>query len=179
MTRDKNKGFTLIEVMVASFVFLLIVGSTIGLLTSVIESQVASLREQKSISEVSYAIEYISRSLRMAKKDETGSCTGVPGQTYSVRSGSKEVVFLNYYGKCQMFSSSLLSDGSSRIYEGRSVDETSNNFSGPVDITSANIYVHHLAFVSAISGWPRIMINVKFGPSQEVSMHLQTSVSQR
>jgi prepilin-type N-terminal cleavage/methylation domain-containing protein len=178
MIKDKNKGFTLIEVMIASFVFLLIVGSTIGLLTSVIESQVTSLREQKSISEVSYAMEYISRSLRMAKKDETGSCTGVSNQTYSVR-GSKEVVFLNYYGKCQMFSSELLTDGSSRIYERRSINETSNDFSGPVHVTSANIYVHHLAFVPATSGWPRIMINIKFGPSQEISMHLQTSVSQR
>jgi hypothetical protein len=179
MIRDKNKGFTLIEVMVASFVFLLIVGSIIGLLTSVIQSQVTSLREQKSISEVSYAMEYISRSLRMAKKDETGSCIGVSGQVYSIGADLKEVTFLSHHGRCQMFGSELLADGSSRIYERRSIDETSGNFSGSVHVTSANIYVHRLAFVSVSSDWPRIMINVKFGPSQEISMHLQTSVSQR
>ena len=177
----KEKGFTLIEVMVASFVFLIVIGAVIGLLTSVVQNQVSSLRDQKAVSETSYAMEYMSRSLRMAKKDEAGSCTGSLGQVYQISSGAKEITFLNHYGKCQMFGAELLAGGGLRIYERRSTDEGFGGFLNPVYITSASVYTEEIIFKQSISasGPPRITINIKAGPNPETLMNLQTTISQR
>jgi len=175
----KEKGFTLIEVMVASLVFLLVIGAVIGLLTSVIQNQVSSLKDQKAVSEISYAMEYMSRSLRMAKKDISGLCTGSSGQVYQISPGEREITFINYYGKCQMFGAELLIGGGLRIYERRSTDENFSNFLNPVHISSAYIYTEEIFFRQSLSNPPRITINVRAGLDSETLMNLQTTISQR
>ena len=67
----RNKGFTIIEMLVAVTIFTLVTGSITGLFISSIRSQSKVLTTQKLLDEASYAMEYMGRFLRMAKKDDS------------------------------------------------------------------------------------------------------------
>jgi len=67
----KNKGFTLVELVVAMAVFLFIIGAAITVFLSIIQHQKTVLQEQKVLNQLSYAMEHMSKALRMAKKAET------------------------------------------------------------------------------------------------------------
>jgi prepilin-type N-terminal cleavage/methylation domain-containing protein len=69
-----NKGFTLIELIVVIAVFLLIIGVAITIFVSIINNQRMILSQQQLLNQISYAEEYMSKAMRMAKKDEAGSC---------------------------------------------------------------------------------------------------------
>ncbi len=62
-----KKGFTLIEMVVSIAVFLLISGVAVGIFLSIINRQKGVLSEQELLNQISYAEEYMSRALRMAK----------------------------------------------------------------------------------------------------------------
>ena len=64
----QNKGFTLIEMVVAVAIFTLLVGTTSSIFLSSIKTQKQGLATQENIDQASYLMEYMSRSLRMAKK---------------------------------------------------------------------------------------------------------------
>lgn len=69
-----NKGFTLIELIVVMSVFMLIVAVAIAIFLSIIGSQRRILAQEQMLSQVSYAMEYMSKGLRMAQKDTEGTC---------------------------------------------------------------------------------------------------------
>jgi len=62
-----KNGFTLIEMVVSIAVFLLISGVAVGIFLSIIQRQKEVLSEQELLNQISYAEEYMSRALRMAK----------------------------------------------------------------------------------------------------------------
>jgi len=64
-----SKGFTIIELLVAIFIFVLIITTAIGIFVSVIQQQRRALVKQELLNQTSYVIEYMSRALRMAKKE--------------------------------------------------------------------------------------------------------------
>lgn len=63
----KNRGFTLIEMIVVVAIFLLIIGVAINIFISVIENQRSILMQEKILNQISYVSEYMSKALRMAK----------------------------------------------------------------------------------------------------------------
>ncbi len=72
-----ERGFSLIELVVVLAIFVFIIDVTTIIFISVVKQQKRILVEQELLSQGSYAIEYMSRSLRGAVKDETGaSCLG-------------------------------------------------------------------------------------------------------
>jgi len=71
-----NKGFTLIELIVVMAVFLFIIGVAISIFIFVIKNQRRVLAEQEILSQISYAEEHMSKALRMATVDKSGSCLG-------------------------------------------------------------------------------------------------------
>jgi len=71
---NKQKGFTLIEVIVVMAVFLSIIAGAISIFISIIIYQKRILSEGELLSQTSYATEYMSKALRMADIDETGEC---------------------------------------------------------------------------------------------------------
>ena len=70
MKMMNNKGFTLIELIVVMAVFLFVIGGAIGIFISIIEYQKRLLSEQQLINQISYAEEYMSKALRVAKKED-------------------------------------------------------------------------------------------------------------
>ena len=64
-----NKGYTLIEILVAVGIFITIIAAPTGFFVSSLKGQQKTLSSQKVLDESSYALEYISRALRMAKKE--------------------------------------------------------------------------------------------------------------
>jgi prepilin-type N-terminal cleavage/methylation domain-containing protein len=69
-----GRGFTLIELVVVMAVFMFIIGAAIGIFISIVQAQKKVLAEQQLLNQVSYAEEYMSKALRMAKKDTGGTC---------------------------------------------------------------------------------------------------------
>lgn len=83
----KSDGFTLVELVVVLVIFVIIIDVTIAIFISIIKQQKRILTEQELLNQTSYLTEYMSRSLRGAKKDTTGSClkdgvTTYPGYFY-------------------------------------------------------------------------------------------------
>ena len=62
----KNKGFTLIEVIVSMAVFLLVAGMAVSIFISIVTQQRRILSEQQLIIQLRYVLEYMSKALRMA-----------------------------------------------------------------------------------------------------------------
>ena len=71
ISRNNQKAFTLIELIVVMAVFLFVIGAAIGIFLSVIKSQKQVLSEQQLLNQISYVTEYMSKGLRMAKIEET------------------------------------------------------------------------------------------------------------
>lgn len=97
-----TKGFTLIEMMVAVVIFSLIMGAISGLFISVLRVQKRTLASQRLLDQTSYAMEYMSRTLRMAKKDLTGNCI-TSGTNYQKTRGGAGLKFINYKDECWEF----------------------------------------------------------------------------
>ncbi len=81
--KNREDGFTLVDILVAVAVFSIVISISVNLFVSGIRIYEYQLKNQLLLSQVSYAMEYMSRSLRMAKKDENGSCI-TSGYNYEI-----------------------------------------------------------------------------------------------
>lgn len=75
-------GFTIVELIVVMAIFLIVVGTGIGVFISIVQYQRRILAEQDLLSQASYLAEYMSKAIRMAKKDTTGDCLGLDNIGY-------------------------------------------------------------------------------------------------
>ena len=96
-----NKGFTLIEMLVAIAIFVFTVASVSGVFVTVLKAQRRSIAYQQLLDQSSYLMEYMSRSIRMAKKDISGSCTGTAKLNYEF--SGQCLKLRNYKDLCQQF----------------------------------------------------------------------------
>ncbi|MGI6637150.1 MAG: PilW family protein [Minisyncoccales bacterium] len=108
MKKETNKGFTLVELLVSVFIFSVIIGGMVKSLLTSIKLQQKIIADQKMFAEVSFVLEYMGRTLRMAQKDVDGVCTGLSNYNYNLFDGDRTIRFINYDGECQEFS---LTDG--------------------------------------------------------------------
>jgi prepilin-type N-terminal cleavage/methylation domain-containing protein len=194
----KNKGLTLIEMLVAVTIFSIIVGAIAGIFISGIQSQRRVLATQELLDQTSYVIEYMSRALRMARKelaiDPAKAClledstTILYGQNYQLRDIDQDgevdgIRFLNYEGKCQQF---FLEDG--KLYEIKSTDSSVANFGSPYFLTSPLLSINSLKF--NLSGenqtdlfQPRVTIFLEISGREikggRPKIQIQTTISQR
>ena len=72
--RKNIRGFTLIEMVVAIALFSLLVGAMVGVFTYAIRGQRQTHAQQEIVQNGTYLMEYVSRSLRDAKKDLGPTC---------------------------------------------------------------------------------------------------------
>jgi type II secretory pathway pseudopilin PulG len=185
-------GYTLIEVLTTITIFLLISGSVTGLFFSSVMAQRKALASQKVFDNISFTLEYMSRALRMAKKDIDGSCLGASfikwNYSTSTLTGEKGIRFLNYNKKCQEFY--LSNDGI--IYERKSDDNTNNFVSNlpmtpsdfEISTTTSKFYVQGAPQPPADNLQPRVTIflDVKTKgakPESIAKIQIQTTISQR
>jgi len=169
------KGFTLMELLVVIAIFSIAIGSITGIFISGLSSQRRILAEQDILNQISYAIEYMGRAIRMAKKDDIS----ISGQTKNCLSGNKvnyetptesEIKFRNYLNQCQRFYLS-----SNRIFEEKE---------GTVlALTSPKIKVNTLKFkifgeTQDDTYQPRVTIFMEI-ESRGKKLQFQTTISQR
>ncbi len=180
----KNKGFTIIEMIVALAVFSLVIGASTSILVSGLRAQRHNLAAQEVLSQTSYVMEYMSRALRMAKKDLTGLCLTTVGAKYNYETNlaGDRLRFVNSLGKCQEF---FLDSG--RIKEFKSTDSSAASFPAtPQDLTSDNLQVSIFSVV--ITGaqqppadylQPRVTISLNILGREQSEIKIQTTISQR
>ncbi len=171
-----NKGFTLAEMLVAVTIFSIIVAVSIGLFASAVQLQRHGLLYQRLLDQTSYAMEYMSRSLRMAKKDTAGICI-IAGANYEITHSGDGIKFLNANNnECWEF---YLDS------EQLKIDKDDGN--PPYELTSADLIVNNFnIYVSGdeMGKQPRVTIfldiegrNAHFYSAPRVK--IQTTVSQR
>ncbi len=105
MTGDSNKqkGFSIVELLITGFVFSIIFGVATSTFVNAVRVQKYNMAHQHLLDQAGYAMEYMSRSLRMAKVDD-GSCGVGNNVNYKIIGGGKGIVFKNYNDECvQLF----------------------------------------------------------------------------
>lgn len=175
----KNKSFTLIEMVVVMAIFTLILGAVLGIFVSAIRAQRYNLVSHQLLNQTSYAMEYISRFLRMAKKDDIGC---IDGSNYQETRTGKGIKFVNYNGECLEFFWGL---NNQLKVNGRKEDGTV--IFDAVDLTSDDFEIISLNF--HISGdesgddlQPRVTMYLDIkgkGSGNQPEVKIQTTVSQR
>ncbi|MDD3048181.1 MAG: PulJ/GspJ family protein [Minisyncoccales bacterium] len=158
-----NKGFTLIEALVAIAIFIGISTALAQIISVSIQNQVNVVATQNALTQASFAIDKIGKELRMAQ-DEAGNCFDEEG-SYKIEGSSITFLHLDQEDNevCKTFK---LDNG--KIKE--CIDNTE------VDITGDAIEIEALNFfISDNNDNPRITISIE----TKDGLLLQTTVSQR
>jgi len=184
-----NKSYTLIEVLVAVSIFTIIIAAPTGFLVGSLKGQQKALASQKLLDNASYTLEYISRSLRMAKKElscseitkpATCSCLKTQGYGYNYENPNGDVSairFINYKEECQEF----FLEGT-RLRESK--DEVENYLTAEdLEITSLKFQLS--GELQTDNDQPRVtlFLEIKGGKSLKAELQplikIQTTISQR
>lgn len=100
MIGDKGmqKGFTLLEIIVAATIFAIASSAISALFLVGVKGQRNALATQNVVENTRLALELMSRQIRMAQRDETGSCVGEQKTTFNA--GGAALTFLDSLGRC-------------------------------------------------------------------------------
>lgn len=180
-----QKGYTLIEIMVAVSIFTIVIASPTGFLVSSLKQQQRALAIQELTDNISYNLEYMSKALRMASRDdESGYCLSQDNANYEIT--GRGIKFNDYGQECKEF---YLDNG--KLYE---VIYTSGLPGAPAPLTPDNIEVtsfnlNGIGLAEPAIGesriQPRITIfleargEIGSNPDLEPSIKTQTTISQR
>ena len=178
-----KRGFTLVEMLVAIFIFSLVISVTVALFTSGLREQRNALSAQQLLNQTSFTLEYMSRALRMALKQDPilGRCLSQDGSNYEIVSSSR-LRFINHLENddCQEF---FLEDGQ--------LKQNKNNLAETVFLTSDKLKVNQLQFNLRGQGQPpsdtdqpRVTLSLEiegrgFSSGSAPKLHIQTTISQR
>ena len=171
-----QKAFTLIEILVAVAIFSLVIAAGSGIFISSISGQQKSLAFQKVLSESSYVMEYMSRSLRMAQKElNAPTCLSQNGLNYEkIGTGIR---FINYKDECQEF----YLDATNRLKESKNGGENYLT-SEALQVSAFNINLAGESQGDDIQPRVTIFLDIKTKgqkPQTQFEMKIQTTISQR
>ena len=178
-------GFTLVEMMVAVLVFSIIIASISGIFVFGIREQRKILTSQILLDQVSYALEYMSRSLRMAAKELNSpltTCLTTYGSNYETYDSGTRLRFINHLqgDDCQEF----YLENNQLKYKREAASTTPKTF----ELTSNDLKVTFLKFdLSGQSQTDKLQPRVSFYleiegkgfPTAQPKLKIQSSVSQR
>lgn len=191
---NRKNGYTLIEVLVAMVIFFAVVAAPTGFFIGAIRGQQRVLAVQELIDNVSYGMEYISRSLRMAKKelDVVSPCIALGYNFEPTRPDANNkfggIKFKNYKGDCQEF---YWDPTEKRLYEeiegrAQNLPITSDDLEiVSFEITSQNSLGNYSDWNQDDDFQPRVVlfIHMEGTKKQTVGLQpdikLQTTISQR
>ncbi len=164
-----KKGFTLLELTVAVGIMSLLFIVAADLFSQGSFLQRKSLERAEILNQISYALEFMSRELRLAQKDLNGSCISAKNN-YLVE-GTNSIKFKDFNGKCQRFY--LLNNQLMHDYQ--------DHYSA-LPLTSPKIIVSSLKFL--VEGQtqddtlqPRVTLILEI--EKPLKAKFQTTVSQR
>jgi len=175
-----DKGMTLVETLVAVSIFLLVMAAIMQMFVSAVRLERSFLAKSESMSEASYLMEYISRAVRMAKKDALNLCGNGVNANFGQPSGiGTSLSFLMYNGTmCQEFYKQGTALYEKKVAGGNTIINA---------LTSSALEV--AAFNVAGLGWygagvgdydqPRVTVSLQLKDKTQSSFILQTTVSQR
>ncbi len=171
---NKNKGLTLIEILVTVLIFSIIIGAAIGVFVSAIKLQRYNLTHQQLLSQVSFAVEYMDRTIRMAQKDDD-TCFGT--SNYNPNTGINDnIQFKTYHDQCWRF---FLENGQLKIdRDGEEYDLTSDNF----EVSNFNVVVSGDISGESPNLQPKVTIFIEIeakDSGQQPRIKIQTTISQR
>lgn len=176
----KNQGFTLMEMLVAVAIFMLMMTVAAGIFTDAVGTQERVLMKQLAMNNTSYALEYMSRAMRMTVKDEDGTCLSTSGCNFeNPGAGEQKVKFLNHEEECVSFFLKKDSEG-----DGRIMYENPSDFSGSQPFTPDELDIQNLQF--KLNGecqndnqQPTVTIILEAKVAEDISFTTQTTVTQR
>jgi len=170
-----KKGFTLVELVVSMAIFLTVMVAIIELFAAGIKAQKKSLALQTLSDSTSYAVEYMSRTIRMAKKDLAGTYISTGCNFEPSDSKANYIKFLDYNKNYQEF-----------ILENGQIKERKDPTSIFTALTSDNFQVNKLVF--SVSGACQedqfqsrvtIIMEIQTKEIEPQTLNIQTTISQR
>ncbi len=172
-------AYTLIEILVAVSIFIAVLAAPTGFFVGSLNVQQKALASQKLLDNTSYVLEYISRALRMAKKDDINGINCLSGNkiNYEITASGQGIKFRNYNDECQEF-----------YLEGDRLKESKDGIenyltSGDLEITSLKFKIS--GQTQADDDQPRLtlFLNAKGAkgkkPELQPEIKIQTTISQR
>lgn len=170
----RKKGFTLVEMMVALGIFSMALGITSQTFVAGIKLQRKFLASTESLNEISYLMEYMARSIRMAYKDMAPVCLTTAKLNYESTYDGEGIKFMKKNSQCQEF-----------YLDGETLYESKNNGAEINALTSPKIKV--IAFnVGPSDSWdqedeeqPRVTLFLEVEAHDGTRVRMQTTVSQR
>ncbi len=180
----KNRGFTLIEIMVATVIFMLIMVSAIGALVSTSNSAKKAKALRTSMDNVNYAMDNISRSLRLGSNYYCpgGSSITIPqatNPTMDCIGGAPSIAF--------MPSGKSIVEQSFRLSSNNEIEKCEDRTPSCIALTAPEVEITDLFFEVKGSGisdgvqpsvFVRIKGNVTIG-ADVTQFSLQNYISQR
>jgi len=170
-----KKAFTLIELLTTITIFSIVVTAFLNLFSSAFQEQRKNLIQAYLLNNASYITEYLSRALRMAKKDMTGICIGEKENYQNPGGEISRIKFLNDDEECQEFFFDSADEMLKIAREGVSLPLT------PSNIKVKNLKFEILGASQTDKLQPKVTIVLKLKTTSQPSLELefQTTVSQR
>lgn len=156
----------MIELLIAVAVFFSMVSIASGLFVYSLRSQRANLATQELLDQSSYLAEYVSRAVRMARKDMAGTCTGAAKLNYAFSGNCLK--FVNYKDNCQQF-----------CLDGTRIKDENGNYltSGDLQVTDFNVNL--MGHTQNDDYQPKVTLFLEISGRESSSVSIQTTISQR
>jgi prepilin-type N-terminal cleavage/methylation domain-containing protein len=175
--RGKEKGFTLIEIMVSLSVFIIIMTVSLGSILSILNSSEKSQTKKTAMDNLNFALESMSRTIRFGTNFYCGTTASNPPGANDCASSATSFSVRDSNGALIVYS----------LSNGKIMKAVNNGTANAV--TSGEITITRLTFyVFGSSGWPdlhqpRVIVSlsgiVGTKTATASSFNLETSVSQR
>jgi type II secretory pathway pseudopilin PulG len=177
--RQFKKGLALIEILVGISVFIAIFAAISGLFVFTFKVQRKALVKEEALGQLSFALEYMSRTLRMAVKDSEGTCLSSTDLNYENPGGKlSSIRFINHLQEddCQEF---FLENNVLKYKKGIGATEKVYDLTSPsIEIQNLNFYLSGESVNDTLQ--PKVTIVLKTNaPDFSLPLDLQTTISQR
>jgi len=161
-----DRSFTIIEMLVAVAIFTLVMGMATGIFVSALRVQRQSLASQQLLDQTSYLMEYMSRAIRMAKKDMSGVCTGTLKSNYGF--AGQCLKFVNYKDGCQQF-----------CLDGERLKDQDGNYLTSPSLKVKDFNVNLSGETQTDDFQPKVTVFLNIEGKERSKIKIQTTISQR